>query len=551
MMLFARKPAPIEVTWLGYPNTTGLPAIDYRLTDVRADPPGDADRLHTERLVRIEPSFLCYRAPEQAGEVAPLPARSAGHVTFGSFNNFAKLSPGTIALWSRVLTGVPGSRLVLKATQFKDPEARTRAAELFAAAGVGIERLDLVPPLAAAADHLAHYAHVDIALDPTPYNGTATTCEALWMGVPVVTLRGDRHAARVGASILTVAGLERLIAETPDEYVAIAVDLARDLDALAALRAALRQRLRASPLCDGGAFARAIETAYRGMWRAWCKAQEEPDKTRVADHPMPAEADEALARRLLDENALEDAEQVLHRLVERAPQRGMAWFLLGRVRHARSDDDAAIDFLRKAVGIDPALAFAHNDLGILLQQGGRFDAEACYRRAIDLNGRFAEAMSNLGALLAARGARRGRDGVYSPGHRRRSAAGERPQQSRRRARELKRSEEAADYHRQAIALKPDFAEAHYNLGVALQDQGRFDEALASYDKSIALRPDSVDSHWNRAFALLTMGRYLEGWREHEWRWRRKEHRRATSRNRYGAVNHSPAEPSCSRRTGHR
>jgi predicted O-linked N-acetylglucosamine transferase (SPINDLY family) len=272
IVLFARRGAPVQVAWLGYPNTTGLPAIDYRLTCSVADPPGEADARHSERLVRIDPAFLCYRAPAEASPVSPLPARATGHITFGSFNNNAKLSPGTLALWARVLREEPQARLVLKCIQFRDEGTRARARTFLAAAGIPAERIELLPPLPGTSAHLAQYSRIDIALDPLAYNGTATTCEALWMGVPVVSLRGQRHAARVGASILTAIGLERLIAGSDDEYVAIARGLARDRDALAALRAGLRERVRASPLCDGAAFARRVEAAYRGMWRAWCTA---------------------------------------------------------------------------------------------------------------------------------------------------------------------------------------------------------------------------------------------------------------------------------------
>jgi tetratricopeptide (TPR) repeat protein len=528
MMLFARKPAPLAVTWLGYPNTTGLTAIDYRLTDAVTDPPGEADALHSERLVRLAPGFLCYRAPDDAGPVAPLPARAAGHVTFGSFNNVAKLSPATIALWARLLREVADARLLLKASQFKDRGTRERVAAAFAAAGVAAERLTILPPQQTTAGHLAEYARVDIALDPLAYNGTATTCEALWMGVPVVTLRGDRHAARVGASLLTAVGLERLIAPSADAYVATAVGLARDLAGLAALRAGLRERMRASPLTDGAGFGRTVEAAYRTMWRDWCTAQH-ARPAGPQTHPVQAaglmapDAAEAMARRLLDANSLDEAESVLGRLIERAPERGMAWFLLGRVRHARGDRDAAVDFLRKAIGFDPKHAPAHNDLGILLQSQGRLeDAEACYRRAIDLNDKFAEAMSNLGAVRAMRGriddatAWYGHaiaaDSQLAPAHNNLGAAMAR----------LDRFDEAEVLHRRAIALKPDFVDAHYNLGVALQDQGRFEDALASYARAIELKSDLVDARWNRAYLLLTLGRYAEGWREHEWRWRRKE-----------------------------
>ena len=520
MMLFARKPAPIQITWLGYPNTTGLPAMDYRFTDACADPPGEADSLHCERLLRLDPCLLCYDAPIDAPEVAPLPAQSAGHVTFASFNDVARLMPGTIKLWSRVLSEVPRSRLILKAPQFKDAETRERLAAAFAEAGFGLDRLELLAPSATTAGHLRCYDRVDIALDPLCYSGAATTCEALWMGVPMVTLRGDRHAARVGASILNGAGLPALIAATAEQYIDIAKALAHDLDQLAALRGSLRARLTASSLCRADSFASAVENAFRTVWRHWC-ADHADDGPCLPETPA-AEA-EALAQRLLAEKSLDDAEQVLRRLIDRAPERAMAWFLLARVRHARGDHDAAIDFLRKAISFDSALPFAQNDLGVLLQQRQIFvEAEACYRRAIDLNGQFAEAMSNLGALLAGQGRFEDAaawyqhaitiDGQHAPALNNLGAT----------LCKLNRTEEAASYHRQAIALKPDFAEAHYNLGVVLQDQARLAEALTCYDRAIALQSDSADAHWNRAISLLALGRYDEGWREHEWRWRRKE-----------------------------
>jgi len=529
MTLFARKPAPLAVTWLGYPNTTGLPAIDYRFTDSIADPPGEADRLNTERLVRLAPAFLCYRAPAEAGPVAPLPANAAGHVTFGSFNNAAKLSPATIALWARLLREVPDARLLLKASQFRDRATRERIAAAFADAGIDRERVSVLAPQRTTADHLAIYGQIDVALDPLPYNGTATTCEALWMGVPVVTLAGDRHAARVGASILTTIGLDHLIAPTADAYVAVAAQLARDRAALAVLRAGLRERVRASPLCDGAGFARAVEEAYRTVWRDWCAAQSGLPAT-VRSHPaqaarlMAPDAAEALAQRLVDKKSLDEAEDVLRGVTERAPQRGMPWLLLAHARHARGDNDAAIDFLRRAIAADPKLAPAHNDLGTLLQAQGRLEeAEACYRRAIELRERFAEAMSNLGAVLAVRG--RVDDAIAWYGH----AIAADPQLAPAHNNlgsalaRLERFAEAEAAHRRAIVLKPDFGDAHYNLGVALQDLGRFEEALASYDRAAELRPDLVDAHWNRAYVMLTLGRYAEGWREHEWRWRRKEH----------------------------
>jgi len=525
MMLFARKPAPVQVTWVGYPATTGLKTIDYRITDAVADPPGVADRLYTERLVRLERGFLCYRAPESAGAIAPLPAPSVGHVTFGSFNNLAKLSPATIALWARLVGEVPGARLLLKATQFKGADARDHCRAAFVAAGVAADAIELMPPLPQTSEHLDLYSRVDIGLDPLTYNGATTTCEALWMGVPVVTLRGDRHAARVGASIMTAVGLDTLIADTPEDYVAIAAALARDLGDLAALRAGLRERVRTSALCDAPGFARAVETTFRDMWREWCSAQGANGAGNGAGGPKNtavAEAIEEAARTQLDAGRVEDAESSLRALLARAPDRAKAWFLLGRVRHARGDLDAAIDFLRKALALDPALIAAHNDLGIFLHSQGRLDeAEACYRRAIALDPRFAHAMSNLGAALAERGRLEEASGWYSRAIAERGDFADAHNNLGAALAKLDRAAEAEELHRRAIALKPDFADAHYNLGVVLHDQGQFAAALASYSEAVALKPDMVDARWNRAFLQLLTGDYTQGWREHEWRRKRK------------------------------
>jgi predicted O-linked N-acetylglucosamine transferase (SPINDLY family)/ADP-heptose:LPS heptosyltransferase len=527
MMLFARKPAPVQATWLRYPGTTGLPTIDYRITDAVADLAGEADALHTERLVRLDQGFLCYRPLDRAGAVAPLPARTAGHVTFGSFNNFAKLSPGTIALWARLLRVVPEARLLLKASQFKDTDIRACCRAAFVAAGIADERIEIVPPLADPAEHLALYGQVDIGLAPLTYNGTTTTCEALWMGVPIVTLRGDRHASRVGASIMTTVGLEGFIAATPSDYVAIAARFACDLDRLAGLRSGMRERVRASPLCDAARLAGAMETAYRDMWRRWCTAQGATGPSPAADTPPPATpeaiaAAEAEATRLFTAKKFPEAEAALRDLTARVPERAVPWFMLGRVRHALGDSDAAIDFLRKAATLDPRMVPAHNDLGILLQERGEFDqAEVCYRNAIELAPHFAEAMSNLGALLAERGQLEqatewcGRaiaeNGEYADAYNNLGSA----------LVKLDRAGEAEALHRRAIALKPGVADAHYNLGVALHDLGRFDEALASYNEAIRLNPESHDARWNRAVVLLLRGDYPEGWREHEARWQRK------------------------------
>ena len=259
----ARKPAPLVVTAIGYPDTTGLPAVDVRLVDTVTDPPG-AEAWCTERLLRLDPCFLCYTPPTEAIEPA-LPSGSTP-VTFGSFNNVAKLVPRTVALWAKVLQAMPQSRLLLKSIGLEDPAIRASVRERFTAAGVDASRLELRDARLDRAAHLSSYGEVHVALDPTPYNGTTTTCEALWMGVPVVTLRGARHAARVSSSLLQAAGFGEWIAQDATEFVRIATGLAVDRARLATLRTSIRDSLRASPLLDARAYARRFYAALADLY---------------------------------------------------------------------------------------------------------------------------------------------------------------------------------------------------------------------------------------------------------------------------------------------
>jgi protein O-GlcNAc transferase len=268
LLLFARKPAPVQVSYLGYPNTSGLPQIDYRLTDEWADPPGQ-EAFHTETLVRLSHGFLCYQPPSTAPAVEPPPVLRQGHVTFGSFNAPHKINQAVMDLWAAVLRETPGSRLVLKNRALRDTPTRERYLARLAEGGISADRVELIGWLDSSADHLALYHRIDIALDTFPYCGTTTTCEALWMGVPVVTLVGARHIERVGFSLLTQVGLPELAATDGNDYVRIAVELSGDAERLATLRYGLRERMRQSPLCDAEGFTRSLETAYRQMWRGW------------------------------------------------------------------------------------------------------------------------------------------------------------------------------------------------------------------------------------------------------------------------------------------
>ena len=270
LLVFARKPAPVQVTWLGYPNTTGLPTIDYRFTDAFADPPGLTETLHSEHLVRLPQTAWCFHPVGYTRPVAPLPSIGKGHITFGTFNNFAKVSQTSLDLWARILQQVPGSHLLLKGPALSSLEVISRLQRFFAGRGIDPQRLDLVPRDPSAMGHLRWYDQMDISLDTFPYHGTTTTCEALWMGVPVVTLAGRTHVSRVGVSLLSNMGLGDLVADSPDLYVQIAVSMAQNRSRLQELRSTLRQRMQRSPLMDAQRFARNVENTYRAMWRTWC-----------------------------------------------------------------------------------------------------------------------------------------------------------------------------------------------------------------------------------------------------------------------------------------
>ncbi len=269
--VFARRAAPLQVTWLGYPGTSGLAAMDYQLTCSVADPDDRYEPGQTERLVRLPDGFHCYGPPQEAPDPGPPPILETGRATLACFNNPSKITTAAIRLWSEILTALPGSRIYLKGKAFRCPDTRDHFLKRFAASGIAADRVLLEAWLPDDGDHLSRYRRTDLALDPFPYNGVTTTCEALWMGVPVITLRGDHRVGRMGASLLTQAGLEAFIAENERDYVAKTVALATDNDRLSELRRGLRSRLQSSPLCDAPGFARKMDAALRTLWRDHCR----------------------------------------------------------------------------------------------------------------------------------------------------------------------------------------------------------------------------------------------------------------------------------------
>jgi predicted O-linked N-acetylglucosamine transferase (SPINDLY family) len=271
LLMFARRPAPIQITWLGYVGTTGLTAIDYLLAD-RHEVPEGAESFIAERVLRMPDDYVCYDPPLDAPPVGPLPAIERGFVTFGSFNNFTKITPAVAGVWATILRRVNGARLVLRYSGLDAPSVQRRVGEMFARYGVDSSKLELHGG-SNHEDFLRGYQDIDVALDPFPYSGGLTTCEAVWMGVPVVTFPGKTFAGRHSLSHLSNAGMTETVAANLESYVDIAVGLAEDLPRLASLRGKLRDQVAASPLCDGQRFAVNLMRVLRGAWREWCASE--------------------------------------------------------------------------------------------------------------------------------------------------------------------------------------------------------------------------------------------------------------------------------------
>lgn len=268
---FAMKPAPVQLSYLGYCGTSGVGAMDFRLTDAIVDPPGTSEAWSTEHLLRLPRTFCCYAAPSNAPPVALLPATKNKHITFGAFNSLPKSVPVMVELWSRILRELPTAKLMLLRDGVGDEIVRADLLARFASHGIGPERLILKAGVGMR-EYLTLVSSVDISLDTFPFNGHTTTCHALYMGVPTVTLAGERPVSRVGASLLRFVGLERLVATTPEAYVSTAIELAANAGRLYDIRKSLRQKMEHSPLMDGKSFARDVEHAFRDAWKRWCES---------------------------------------------------------------------------------------------------------------------------------------------------------------------------------------------------------------------------------------------------------------------------------------
>ncbi len=481
LLAFARKPAPVQVSYLlGHGYTTGLSAMDAFLADPTLVPP-EADALFSERVVRLPRIPLAYRPPEHMPPVAPLPALTRGHVTFGYFGRTERLNEAVIEAWARIIHGVPGSRLFLNNRPFQEAAFRRRITDWFARHGIEAERLELVFT-SPQSQTWAAYGEIDIALDPFPHNAGTTTMEALWLGVPVVTLASRPTVGRFGAAILHAIGFDDWIVADPDVYVARAIRAATDLAGLAQLRMRLRESFAASPLLDATGLARTIEDAYRALWQGWREVDSyQLERAYAAGdvatakslatsiltrHPADPAAHHVLgliAYRDKDlrtaDSHLQIARQGRPAHVEPASNHAAVLRALGRLQEA----EAAA---RAALALQPTYVAAHNNLGNILRDAGRYDdSAACYERALQIAPRFSDAWVNLAWVLALAG----------------------------------NAHRAAHAARQAIQCDPNNADGHNNLGLALMRQGQLAEAEIALRRALELRPDFALPHSNVLF----------------------------------------------------
>jgi predicted O-linked N-acetylglucosamine transferase (SPINDLY family) len=458
MLTFARKPAPVQVTWLAYPGGTGLRTVDYRLTDRYFDPPGKPG-WYTEESYRLPDCWVCFDPVSQSALATP---RTGGAITFGSLNHPRKLNDSNLRLWTKIMRRVDGSRMILR---IHSDQQRQRTARIFQEEGIAPERFEFLG-VQPRWEYLRTYDRIDIALDTLPYNGITTTCDALWMGTPVVSLVGKTTAGRAGLGILSTIGLPELVANDPDQFIEIAVNLARDRGRLIEWRRNLRRRMESSPLMDAGRFARNVESAYRWMWQRWCSNPDGAAGSGVQGLNPALEMQVAVEHH--QAGRLAEAEKIYHQILARQPYHAGALLLLGVLAEKKGQFDAAVELMQRAIRLVPDSAEAHYNLGSVFQNMDRLDeAIASFRQAIRLKPELTPTYNNLANALKMVG----------------------------------RLDEAIATFHQAIRLNPDLAEAHNNLGTALTSIGQLDEAIVAFRQAIRLKPDYADAQGNLIYAL--------------------------------------------------
>lgn len=503
LMVFARKPAPVQISYLGYFATTGLHAMDYILGNRIILPPDEAD-LYTERLLWLPETYLAF-SPAEYGDVMPLvaslPMLKKGAPTFGCFNNLTKVNDKVIEVWSKILQALPESSLFLKFRQLGNEDTRRTVAERFRRHGIQAERL-ILEGASPYQEYLAKYGEVDLALDPFPYQGGTTSVQGLWMGVPMVSMAGDRYVSRMGENILRQTGLTEFLAHDEEDYIQRAIEAVSRHTHLATLRETMRERMLNSSMSDTARFTGYFETAIRLAWADWCAGQttdrsplEVPlsPRPRPAMLPKPQDSGSAAyplkpvkpiilngqALSLAEANAVvaqcwsagqvANAETMCRAILQVVPQDVNAIHSLGALLLARNALSEAQECFERVLAVEPNNAHACCNMGVLNKRRGALrQAEACYRRAIQIDSHYFEALSNLSSLLN----------------------------------DLRRPKEAEDFARQAIAVDAQQASAWNNLGNALQSLHDKQGAMQAYRECLA-RDESYAEVWSN-LAVLQM-----------------------------------------------
>ncbi|MEE7624908.1 tetratricopeptide repeat protein [Methylobacter sp. Wu8] len=479
LLTFARKPAPVQASWIGYPGTTGLSAMDYYLADRFLLPPGQLDDQFTEKIVRL-PAGALYQPDMAAPPVNALPALSNGYITFGSFNRQSKLSRSVIALWSQLLRALPGSRIVLAGMS---EEGRHDALiDWFAQEGVAPERLSFYTRCGLD-EYLALHRQVDICLDTFPYNGGTTTFNALWMGVPTLTIVGGTVPARQGATILGHVGLNAFVAQDAEDFVRKGLSWAGHPDALAGVRSHLRKRIKQSAIGQPEAVAASLECALRMMWQRWC-AGLPAESFEVSLQNIRKAADDSMSSLGRESNEAGSGKSAItiasDRKVQKAlgmsPDDAEAYCILAVNLHRQKRLEEAEASLRRALTLNPNYAEAHSHLGSVFRDQGRLaEAEMSLLCSLKINPNQPDVQNNLGSVFWRQ----------------------------------ERLDEAKACFLNALAINPELAEVHNNLGGILFAQDRLAEAEACFSKAVEINPDFGEAHNNLGYVYLHQRRLPE------------------------------------------
>ncbi|MEI7818082.1 MAG: tetratricopeptide repeat protein, partial [Desulfuromonadales bacterium] len=451
--LFARCVAPVQVSWLGYFNTTGLRSIDYLISDSVTIPPSE-DKYFTEQVIRLPDCRFCYQPMPNAPPVATTPVLLNGYITFGSFNAIHKITSEVIALWSRLLLVLPHSRIVLKSLTFKDEIIKNDFIKKFTYYGITANRIEL-RPRSSYSDMLNEYADIDIALDTFPYNGGATTCEALWMGVPVVTLECGTPISRQSKAFLYTIGYPEWVASNADEYVEKIQRLTRNVKDLQLIRAGLRKKMADSPLCDGLKFTRHLETAYRQMWHRWCS------ETLPIKSFRQFNTDELYAAGYsnLVDGDIHQAYKLFNRILRRCHGHILALNGIGKTFEKLGNYPSAVKSFKKAIRLDPSYFNSFFNLGFLsLYSENIKEAKKNFLLALALSPNHVETLINLSITN----------------------------------RLLGRLHEAQLYCETALDIFPEHVGALGCLAFLSRDQGDIPRSIEILKRVMVLEPDNVE-----------------------------------------------------------